>query len=274
MATHDVDIQQIKDSLRATWIRGDFGMIAKTAAASSEEFVTRLPLGPGKRVLDVATGTGNIAIPVARRGAMVTGVDIAPNLLEQARERAAAEKLDITFEEGDAEQLPFAAGTFDSVVTMFGAMFAPRPALVASELARVLKPGGFLAMANWTPTGFSGQMFQIGSRHAPPPPGIAPPVLWGDESTACGRLAPYFGNLQTELHLVEFEFPLSPADTVAYFRKYFGPTQTAFSRLDESGQEALAHDLEQLWSSWNRSPDPLERTSVSSEYLQITGTKT
>jgi len=224
-------------------------------------------------VLDVACGTGNTAIPAARAGAVVTGVDIAPNLLVQARERAAAEGLDAKFDEGDAEQLPYADGSFDVVVSMFGAMFAPRPELVAAELARVLKPGGRLAMANWNPGSFSGQMFKVGSRHAPPPPGIGPPVLWGDEATVRERLAGGFENIQTELIPIDFDLPVNPAGAVAFFRKYFGPTQMAFSRLDEAGQAAFAADLESLWSGANVAPDPESRTLVRNEYLQVTGTR-
>jgi SAM-dependent methyltransferase len=181
----EIPIQRIKDSMRTTWMAGDFGVVAKTVAGSADAFIGRLSLPPGTRVLDIACGTGNTAIPLARRGAVVTCVDIAANLLVQARERAAAENLSIAFDEGDAEQLPYADCSFDAVVTMFGAMFAPRPALVASEFARVLKPGGLLAMANWNPASFSGQIFRITGRHVPPAPGISPPVLWGDEARAC-----------------------------------------------------------------------------------------
>ena len=127
--------------------------------------------------MDVACGTGNLAIPLARQGASVTGVDIAANLVVQARQRAADERLDVAFDEGDAEALPYPDAAFDIVVSMFGAMFAPRPELVASELARVLKPGGRLAMANWNPASFSGRMFKVGANHVPPPPGIPPPVF-------------------------------------------------------------------------------------------------
>ena len=171
MASTGVPLEQIKASMRATWMAGDFGVVAKTIAGAAGEFVERLPIAPGMKVLDVACGTGNVALPLARAGAVVTGVDIAPNLLVQGRERAAAEGLAVTFDEGDAEQLPYADGSFDAVVTMFGAMFAPRPEVVAAELARVLKPGGLLAMANWNPASFSGKMFKVGSMHVPPPAG-------------------------------------------------------------------------------------------------------
>ena len=175
----DVQMGKIKASMQAAWMAGDFGMIAKTIARGAERFVAALGVTPGMQVLDVATGTGNLAIPLARAGATVTGVDIAANLLEQARERAQGEGLEIEFDEGDAEALPYADASFDMAVSMFGAMFAPRPTMVAAELARVLKVGGKLAMANWNPASFTGRMFGVGSRHAPGPLGVPAPVLWG-----------------------------------------------------------------------------------------------
>jgi len=269
MDTSGPSLEQIKSSMRATWMAGDFGVVAKTISRGAEAFVARLALRPGTHVLDVACGTGNLAIPLARQGCVVTGVDIAPNLLVQARERAAAEGLAARFDEGDAEQLPYDDASFDAVVTMFGAMFAPRPEVVASELARVLKPGGLLAMANWNPTGFSGQMFKVGSLHVPPPTGVAPPVLWGDEKTVLQRLAGPFTEIETTLIPIDFDLPMSPAETVAFFRRYFGPTQVAFSRLDEAGQAALAADLEALWTAANIASDPEIHTLVRNQYLQV-----
>jgi SAM-dependent methyltransferase len=266
-------LQQIKDSMRSMWIAGDFGVVAKTVATAADDFATRLAVPDGAGVLDVACGTGNVAIPLARQGAIVTGVDIAPNLLAQARERAAAENLTARFDEGDAEKLPYADASFDVVVTMFGAMFAPRPQLVAYELARVLKPGGRLVMANWNPASFSGEMFKVSSRHAPPPPGIVPPVLWGDEATVRERLAHNFANIQTELIPIDFILPTNPAGAVAFFRKYFGPTQVAFSRLDEAAQAAFAADLESLWATANVAPDATNHTLIRNEYLQVTATR-
>jgi SAM-dependent methyltransferase len=274
MSSPGVPIEKIKAGMRATWMAGDFGVVAKTIAGGAEQFVSRLQITAGSRVLDVACGTGNQAIPLARRGMVVTGVDIAPNLLVQARERAAAEGLAITFDEGDAEQLPYGAASFDAVVTMFGAMFAPRPEIVASEFARVLKPGGMLAMANWTPDGFTGQMFRVSGRHVQPPPGIAPPVLWGDETVVRERLAKGFSDIQTEIIPVEFDLPTNPAGAVEFFRKNFGPTQVAFSRLDEKGQAAFARELEALWSSANVAADSAEHTVIRNEYLQVVATRT
>jgi 2-polyprenyl-3-methyl-5-hydroxy-6-metoxy-1,4-benzoquinol methylase len=273
MATATPDFSTIKNVMRATWMAGDFGVVARTISGGGEEFIARLAIPPGSRVLDIACGTGNTALPLARAGAIVTGVDIATNLLEQARERAAAEGLTITFEEGDAEALPYADASFDAVTTMFGAMFAPRPALVAFECARVLKPGGLLAMANWNPASFTGRMFKVGSNHVPAPPGIAPSVLWGDDATVRERLAPFFTNIETQLIPIDFDMAVSPAGAVDFFRKYFGPTQMAFARLDEAGQAALAADLTALWSSANVSPNPESHTLVKNEYLQITATR-
>jgi SAM-dependent methyltransferase len=256
--------------MRSTWMAGDFGVIARTITAGAEAFIDRLNLPAGTRVLDIACGTGNTAIPLARRGCIVTGVDIAPNLLAQARERAASENLSITFDEGDAEQLPYPDASFDAAVTMFGAMFAPRPELVASELARVLKPGGLLAMANWNPASFSGAMFKVGSKHVPPPPGIPPPILWGDDATVRQRLATGFKDIKTELIAVLFDLPTSPAGAVAFFREHFGPTKVAFSRLDQAGQAAMEADLVDLWSSANTAADPANHTLVQNQYLQVT----
>jgi SAM-dependent methyltransferase len=266
-------IEQIKAGMRNTWMAGDFGIIAKTIEGAAVDFGNSLNLAPGTHVLDVATGTGNVAIPLARAGCIVTGVDIAPNLLEQARERAAAQGLEITFDEGDAEQLPYADASFDVVVTMFGAMFAPRPAIVASELARVLKPGGLLSMANWNPASFTGKMFRTGAAHVPPPPGVQPPVLWGDDATVRERLAGGFTNITTKLIPINWELAMSPAGSVNLFRTYFGPTKMAFSRLEETGQAALEKDLVELWTAANTASDPANHTVIPNEYLQVTGYK-
>lgn len=252
---------------------GDFGVIARTIAGGAAAFAHQMKLAPGARVLDVATGTGNVALPLALAGYAVTGVDIAPNLLEQARERAAAASVSIQFDEGDAEALPYADASFDAVMTMFGAMFAPRPALVAAELARVLRPGGLLAMANWNPASFSGAMFRMGGKHAPPPSDVPAPVLWGDPATVNERLAANFEPIRTELIPIDFDMPMPPSGTVDLFRTYFGPTKMAFSRLDEEGQAALQADLLELWSSANVAEDKTARTLVHNEYLQVLATR-
>ncbi|HTH51875.1 MAG TPA: class I SAM-dependent methyltransferase [Pyrinomonadaceae bacterium] len=264
-------MEALKGRMKATWEAGDFGVIAKSIEQGSAELVKRLGIGPGMKVLDVACGTGNTALPEARAGADVTGVDIAENLIEQARANAAREGLSAKFDVGDAEDLPYEDGSFDMIVTQFGAMFAPRPEVVAGELKRVCKSGGMIAMANWTPSAFTGQMFKIGAKHVPPPPGIPAPVLWGDEETVRQRFADGISNLEMNRIPITFHFDMPPADVVEQFRKYFGPTHVAFSKLDEAGQAALRQDLVDLWTSANRATDGT--TEVESEYLEVRAIK-
>jgi SAM-dependent methyltransferase len=261
------DLSQLKASQKAAWMAGDFGQIAAYSAKAAEEFVARIAITHGTRVLDVACGTGNTAIPAARAGGVVTGTDIAPNLLDKARERASAERLQIKFEEGDAEQLPYPDGAFDVVLTMFGAMFAPRPEQVAAELLRVCRAGGLIAMANWTPQGFVGKTFQLTAKMVPPPHGVPAPVLWGDEETVRQRFCKGVSKLSLTRHKTSFDYPFPPNEVVTFFRQYFGPTQMAFRRLDPDGQAALASGLESLWKEHNRAGDG--RTSVEVEYLDV-----
>jgi SAM-dependent methyltransferase len=267
----DPEIESLKPALKAMWTTGDFGRIAKHSEPGAEEFIARLALQPGVRVLDVACGTGNLSIPAARAGALVTGVDIATNLLEQARSRAESEGLTIQFEEGDAENLPYRDAAFDVVVTMFGAMFAPRPERVAAELVRVCRPGGRIAMANWTPQGFVGEMFKASAKHAPPPTAVPPPVLWGDEQTVRHRFRDGIADLRLTRRINQLKYPFPPGDVVEFYRTYYGPTQRAFERLDTDGQAALRSDLAQLWSQHNRATD--NTTEVHAEYLEVVATR-
>lgn len=261
------EMATLKDRLRSTWIAGDFGVIARSIEAGAEEFVERLDLKAGMSVLDVACGTGNLALPAAKAGATVTGIDIAPNLIEQAIERAKAEGVTAKFEVGDAEALPCGTESFDVVMTMFGAMFAPRPDVTAAELIRVCKHGGLIAMANWTPEAFTGQMFKLGTKHVPPPPGMPSPVLWGTEDAVRERLADGISDLQLTRQKIMFHYPMDPAGVVEQFRLYFGPTLKAFGALDEAGQNALRSDLEALWTEHNQAADGT--TAVESEYLEV-----
>ncbi len=265
------EMDALKAKLRATWISGDFGQIAKFYEDEAEAFVRRLGLKPGSKVLDVACGTGNLALPAARLGADVTGVDIAPNLVEQARANAAREGLKAQFDEGDAEALSYGDASFDAVITMFGVMFAPRPELVASELLRVTKSGGLIAMANWTPTGFIGQMFKAVGAVLPPPPGMASPVLWGLDEKVRERLGDGVSKIETTPRILTFAFPFSPAEVVEHFRVYYGPTNKAFGALDEAKQAALRKDLEDLWTKNNTATDGT--TSVEAEYLEVVATR-
>jgi SAM-dependent methyltransferase len=265
------EMETLKSKLRGMWIAGDFGVIARSIEDGAEEFVQRLDLKPGIRVLDVACGTGNLAIPAAKAGADVTGIDIAPNLIEQARDRSVAQGVNAIFEVGDAEAMPYPDNDFDVVMTMFGAMFAPRPDVTASELIRVTKPGGLIAMANWTPEAFTGQMFKTGAKHVPPPPGMSPPLQWGMEDMVRERFADGISDLEMTRRKIMFHFDMPPADVVEHFRLYFGPTQKAFEALDVDGQAALRADLEALWGEHNRATDGT--TEVESGYLEVRATK-
>lgn len=265
------DIAAVKARMRDTWMAGDFGEVARFIQPHADDFVARRRIEPGMTALDVACGTGNVAVPAARAGAIVTGVDIAPNLVEQARDRARKEGLDITFEEGDAEALAFADASFDLVVSMYGAMFAPRPERVAAELLRVCRPGGTIAMANWTPDAFIGQMFRVVGKHAPPPAGIPSPALWGDEPTARERLREGIADLQANPVSVIFEYPFPVAEVVEFHFRNFGPTERAWARLGEAEREALRHDLEAHWGAHNQASDG--STRVEAQYLEVIATR-
>jgi SAM-dependent methyltransferase len=270
-AETDLPLTSTSDALtertRATWMSGDFGRIAEGYERGAGEFIARLGLEPGERVLDVACGTGNLTLPAARAGASVTGIDIAPNLVAQAEANALAERLSITFDVGNAEELPYADGTFDTVVTMFGAMFAGRPERAAAELLRVTRPGGRIAMANWTPSGFIGEMLRTTVRYVPAPPGIQSPLLWGTEDAARVRLGAGAASLALTRRLIAFEYPFGPEEVVNYFRLWYGPTLRAFAALDEAARDALRRDLETLWTDHNRATD--RTTRVQSEYLEV-----
>jgi SAM-dependent methyltransferase len=271
MQPAQASLEQIKQRMRDAWTAGDFGQIARYSARCAEEFVDRLQIQPRARVLDVACGTGNLAIPAARKGAEVWGIDIAPYLLEQARKRAAAEGLQAVFEEGDAEQLPYPDAHFDVVMSMFGAMFGLRPEVVASELARVCRPGGVIAMANWIPAGFVAKQFALGNQYAPPPQGTSAPVLWGEERVVRERLGAYASEIRTTPQTADLDYPFPPREVVQFFRQYFGPTQVAFSRLSADAQAAYMADLENLWSEHNLASDG--RTAVRGEYLEVVATR-
>jgi SAM-dependent methyltransferase len=200
-------------------------------------------------------------------------VDIATNLLAQAQKRAAGERLRARFDEGDAEKLPYPNESFDFVISMFAVMFAPRAELAAAELLRVCRPNGRIALANWTPSGFVGQMFKTIASHVPPPSGVPSPLLWGDVAKVRERFGNACSSLQTIPRMISFEFPLSPTEVVEFWRVYYGPTNRAFEALasDPDKQAALRRDLERLWTSQNRATGGATR--VESEYLEVNATK-
>ena len=262
------EMEALKARLKATWMSGDYGTFAKYMEPGAVKLLADWQIPAGVDMLDVACGAGQIAIPAARAGVHVTGVDIASNWIEQARTRAATERLTVQFDEGDAEDLPYPDASFDVVVTLVGAMFAPRPERAASELVRVCRPGGRIIMVNWTPPGFVGQMFKTISRHVPPPPGVPSAVLWGDEATVSERLRDGIRDLKlTRRTYPLFDYPFAVPEVVEFFRQNYGPAQRAFAALNTDGQQALRKDLEQVFSTFNRSKNGT--TSLEAEFLEV-----
>jgi len=267
MNAQTVDLSTIKAGQKATWSAGNYAVVAKVLEQGALEFLQRIPMEPGTRVLDVACGAGQLAIPAAKAGACVTGIDIAPNLIAQARARAETEGLDVRFDEGDAEALPYEDGLFDVVVSLIGAMFAPRPEIVAAELKRVCRPGGRIVMGNWTKEGFVGTFFRTIAGHRPPPAGIPSPLEWGDETVVGERMGDGLAALELERRMYTFRYPFPPADVAEYFITYFGPAHQAFASLDENGKKAFRDDLEKVWSAANQSDNA--STLVEAEYLEV-----
>jgi ubiquinone/menaquinone biosynthesis C-methylase UbiE len=255
---------------RAVWAAGDFDRIAAGYRDGSAAFVDRLGLRPAQRVLDVACGTGNLTLPAARAGADVLGLDIAPNLLDTARQRAAQAGLSIPFEEGNAEALPYADGAFDSALSMFGAMFAPRPERVAAELLRVVRPGGWIAMANWTPRCFIGSMLRAHTALVPPPAGTPSTLLWGDDAAVRERFAAA-SEVTLTVRSIWLEFPVPPRAVVELFKNWYGPTVRTFEALDPAGQAKLFESLLHLWTEHNQGTEG--STRVESEYLEVVVTR-
>ncbi|HXT68409.1 MAG TPA: methyltransferase domain-containing protein [Vicinamibacterales bacterium] len=254
---------------RATWVAGDFEKIAVGFAAGAAQFVERVGVNIGDNVLDVATGTGNLAIPAAHLGGIVTGVDIAPNLIATARAKAAERKLDIVFDEGNAESLPYGTSVFKTVMSMFGVMFVPRPEKALAELLRVTRPGGRIALANWTPDGFIGKVLKTHAKHVPPPAGVPTPLLWGDEAAMHDRLDPFMDDIRKVSFTprkIALAFPMTPGAVVELFREFYGPSVRTFAALDAAGRASLEAELVKLWTSRNIGHEG--STYVEAEYLE------
>ncbi|GAB4092698.1 class I SAM-dependent methyltransferase [Flaviaesturariibacter terrae] len=263
---------------QALWEKGDFTQLANTMRESGTALVASLGIRPGMDVLDVGCGDGTTALPAARLGANVLGVDIARNLVEAGRKRAEAESLgNLRFEQGDVTNLEgIADARFDLVISIFGAMFAPRPNDVARELVRVTRPGGRIVMGNWIPGDptLVAQILRIASAYTPPPPeGFVSPMLWGVESNVTER----FGaagippeNIRFERDTYTFRAPFSPAAFLERFRYFYGPTMNAFEAAGKSGkEEALQQELENLFTSQNQSGDPTT-LSIPATFLRVT----
>lgn len=259
-----VDLAAVKARQQAMWASGDFAVIGTTLQIVGETLAEAVDLVAGSRVLDVACGNGNATLAAARRFCHVTGLDYVPALLARAAARAGAEGLDVSFLEGDAERLPFPDAHFDVALSTFGIMFAPDQAQAAREIIRVVKPGGTIGLANWTPEGFIGQLLKTVGKHVPPPPGVASPIFWGSRT----RLEELFPKVAfMRIRRAEFVFRYESTDHfIEIMRTFYGPTHKAFAALDEKGQAQLAADIRALAAKWNRATNGFV---VPSEYIEV-----
>ena len=268
--TTQTPLEQLKVAQQRIWSSGDYNRIAAITVPVAETLVDIAAPRPGDAVLDVATGTGHVALAAARRGAETTGLDYVPELVAIARDRATAEVLDVTFLEGDAEALPFPDASFDQVLSAIGVMFVADHQRAASELVRVTRPGGRIALASWTPTGFVGQMLTTVGAHVPPPAVAQPPTRWGNEQVVRELLGDGATDVKSTTSSVTQRFASAEA-FADLFLTYYGPTHTAASRLSDTGRTALREDLVALADTSNRSGDG---TVVCDwEYLVLTATR-
>jgi len=266
---HPIDLAAVKQRQQATWASGDYAAVGTLIVPVAERLVDLADLRAGSRVLDVASGSGNAAIAAARLGADVVGIDYVDSLLERARERAAAERLDVDFRPGDAEDLPFPDASFDAVLSVFGSMFAPDHLQTAREIERVTRPGGTVALASWTPDGFIGRLFRVAAGYVPPPAGVAAPPLWGTAE----HLESLFGQKVHWTHTTEtFTFRFHSASAFTdYFTRHYGPTLKTLEAAGDRGAEFEA-ELTELAQSSNRlgSNGPV---AIPSTYLASFGVR-
>lgn len=264
------DLGALKARQRLAWTSGDYAVVGTTLQIVGEELCEALDLRAGEKVLDVAAGNGNASLAAARRWGEVTATDYVPALLERARERSTADRLDIEFREADAEDLPFDDGAFDVVLSTFGVMFTPDQDRAAAELARVCRRGGRIGLANWTPDGFIGQLFKTIGKYIPPATGVRSPALWGTRA----RIEELFSAQAAEIRTAQRHFVFryrSPEHWIHIFRTYYGPLLKAFAALDAAAQAALEEDVRQLIARFNRAGDGT--MVVPSEYLEIVITR-
>ena len=265
-----VDLKALKSRQQAAWSSGDYAVIGTTLQIVGEELCEALDVHSGQKLLDVAAGNGNASLAAARRWCDVVATDYVPSLLERARERAAAERLNIEFREADAEALPFQDGSFDVVVSTFGVMFTPDQDRAAAELIRVCKPGGKIGLANWTPDGFIGQLFKTIGKHVPPAPGTKSPALWGTRARIAELFEPRTTSVEFSARNFVFRYR-TPAHWLEVFRTYYGPVLKTFASLEPAAQATLQRDLMDLIDRFNRAKDG--SMVVPSEYLEIVITR-
>src|SRR6185295_5420621 len=260
------DYPAVKERQQATWASGDFSVVAARILYQAEQLCETAELQAGWRVLDVATGSGNAALAAARRHCDAVGVDYVPTLLERGRIRAEAERLSVEFLEGDAEQLPFPAATFDAVLSIYGVMFAPNHQLAAAELVRVCHPGGRIALACWTPEGFIGETFRLFSRFLPPTPGLQPPVLWGEVAYQRELFSGSAASVTAYPRTAIFRYR-SAEENVEFFRTYYGPTRRAFEALPAEQRAALNDGLIALVQRYDRNAGS-GPVAIAADYLE------
>lgn len=260
------DYQAIKTRQQAMWASGDFGRIGVTLQIVGEALAEAVDVRAGERVIDVAAGNGNASLAAARRLARVTSTDYVAELLSQGRRRAEAEGLVMETWVADAEELPFRAAEFDVALSTFGVMFAPHQERAADELLRVVRPGGRIGMANWTPDGFIGELFRVVGRFVPPPAGVASPAAWGSETRLVELFGPLASNIQTQRKQFIFR-DYSAQSWIDTFRAYYGPVLKAFNALDAAGQEALNTAMLELLGRYNRAG--AGSLVVPGDYLEI-----
>lgn len=264
------DFAAIKTKQQATWSSGDYAVIGATLQIVGEELAEAADLRADERVLDVAAGNGNASLAAARRFAKVTATDYVPQLLDKAAERARADGFDISFRVADVEALPFDDASFDAVVSTFGAMFAPDQVRTAGEMLRVVRSGGRIGFAAWTPEGFIGDLFRVVAKHVPPPPGLRPAVKWGDERYVVELFGPHARDIRCTRRMYNFRYR-SVEHWIDVFRTYYGPTLKAFAALDAAGQSRLHDDLMQLLESRNVAGS--RSLVVPGEYLEAVITR-
>lgn len=264
------DLEAIKTRQQATWASGDFGQIGVRLQIVGESLVEAVDLRATDRVIDVAAGNGNASLAAARHFADVTSTDYVPELLEQGRRRAEADRLPMNFQVADAENLPFADGSFDVALSTFGVMFAPNQERAAAELLRVVRPGGTIGLANWTPDGFIGRLFEVVSQFVPPPAGLRSPMAWGTETRLVELFGPAATDIRTKRKTYWFRYR-SAEHWIEIFRGYYGPTLRTFAALDETRQKALHAALLELLGKWTRCEG--EAISVPGDYLEVVVTK-